>query len=168
MTVEASSSKCAHPPRSNLPRSSSSGPPGACITPSTETCVVVVSFTVAVSFSLSSSLLGYATWSQRHYPPLDLMLDRLFGEDRIDLADSLRSARVRAGGQDPLHGLDARKPTLDGHAGAPDVDLLDRDTRRGRRHVGVRGPVRVRAPVADGESMRRVGLPDAPQAVVLV
>src|SRR6478752_8798020 len=43
MTVEASSSKCAHPPRSKTPRSSSSGPPGPCITPSTETCVVVVS-----------------------------------------------------------------------------------------------------------------------------
>src|SRR6266478_5866852 len=46
MTVPASLSKWAHPPRSNTPRSSSSGPPGACITPSTETCVVVVSFMV--------------------------------------------------------------------------------------------------------------------------
>src|SRR6266508_3632754 len=44
MTVPASLSKWAHPPRSNTPRSSSSGPPGPCITPSTETCVVVVSF----------------------------------------------------------------------------------------------------------------------------
>src|SRR6266498_3028357 len=52
MSVEASSSKCAHPPRSNRPRSSSSGPPGPCITPSTETCAVVVSFMVAVPFSL--------------------------------------------------------------------------------------------------------------------
>src|SRR5438445_4990705 len=51
MTVPASLSKWAHPPRSNLPRSSSSGPPGPCITPSTETCVVVVSFMVAVPFS---------------------------------------------------------------------------------------------------------------------
>src|SRR5256886_7811707 len=46
MTVPASLSKWAHPPRSNTPRSSSSGPPGPCITPSTETCVVVVSFMV--------------------------------------------------------------------------------------------------------------------------
>src|SRR6266511_5070174 len=52
MTVEASSSKCAHPPRSNRPRSSSSCPPGPCMTPSTETCAVVVSFMVAVPFSL--------------------------------------------------------------------------------------------------------------------
>src|SRR5207248_2074981 len=52
MTVEASSSKCAHPPRLNRPRSSSSGPPGSCMTPSTETCAVVVSFMVAVPFSL--------------------------------------------------------------------------------------------------------------------
>src|SRR5205809_4278985 len=42
MTVEASSSKCAHPPRSNRPRSSSSGPPGPCMTPSTETYAAVV------------------------------------------------------------------------------------------------------------------------------
>src|SRR5207244_3855592 len=52
MTVPASLSKWAHPPRSNTPRSSSSGPPGPCITPSTETCVVVVSFMVAAPFSL--------------------------------------------------------------------------------------------------------------------
>src|SRR2546430_6577578 len=55
MAVPASLSKWAHPPRSNTPRSSSSGPPGPCITPSTETCVVVVSFMVAVPFSLSLS-----------------------------------------------------------------------------------------------------------------
>src|SRR5437764_81239 len=48
MAVPASLSKWAHPPRSNAPRSSSSGPPGPCITPSTETCTVVVSFMVAV------------------------------------------------------------------------------------------------------------------------
>src|SRR5437763_9385297 len=34
----------AHPPRSNPPLRSSSGPPRPCITPSTETFVVVVSF----------------------------------------------------------------------------------------------------------------------------
>src|SRR6478735_6350799 len=47
MTVPASWSKWAQPPRSKTPRSSSSGPPGPCITPSTETCVVVVSFMVS-------------------------------------------------------------------------------------------------------------------------
>src|SRR5687767_1550490 len=51
MTVPASLSKWAHPPRSNTPRSSSSAPPGPCITPSTETCVVVVSFMTAATFS---------------------------------------------------------------------------------------------------------------------
>src|SRR2546425_11089826 len=55
MTVPASLSKWAHPPRSNTPRWSSSDPPGPCITPSTETCVVVVSFMVAVPFSLTLS-----------------------------------------------------------------------------------------------------------------
>src|SRR5437773_11837352 len=58
MTVPASLSKWAHPPRSNTPRSSSSGPPGPCITPSTETCAVVVSFMVAVPFLVAWSSSG--------------------------------------------------------------------------------------------------------------
>src|SRR5215211_2762027 len=41
-----------HPPRSNPPLRSSSGPPSPCITPSTVTIVVVVSFMIAVPFSL--------------------------------------------------------------------------------------------------------------------
>src|SRR3712207_4328400 len=41
----------AHPPRSNPPQRSSSGPPSPCITPSTETFVLIVSFMVAVPFS---------------------------------------------------------------------------------------------------------------------
>src|SRR5438477_403447 len=168
MTVEASLSKCAHPLRSNRPRSSSSGPPGACITPSTETWAVVVSFMVAVTFSLSSSLIGWLTWPWSHGSPLALALDCFFREDRVDLADSLGSAHIRASGQDPLHGLGARIATLDGHTGAPDVDLLDRDARRGRRHIGVRHPVRVCEPVAEDKSMRRFGLQDLPVAVVPV
>src|SRR4029453_1157566 len=44
-----------HPPRSNPPLRSSSGPPSPCITPSTETIVMVVSFMIGVPFSLSSS-----------------------------------------------------------------------------------------------------------------
>src|SRR5437762_314553 len=55
MTFPPSLSKWAHPPRSNTPRSSSSGPPGPCITPSTETCVVVVSF---MSQSLLAEFVG--------------------------------------------------------------------------------------------------------------
>src|SRR5439155_8976081 len=41
-----------HPPRSNPPLRSSSAPPSPCITPSTVTIVRVVSFMVAVPFSL--------------------------------------------------------------------------------------------------------------------
>src|SRR5687767_6081147 len=41
----------AHPPRSNPPLRSSSAPPSPCITPSTETFVLVVSFMAAVPFS---------------------------------------------------------------------------------------------------------------------
>jgi hypothetical protein len=47
-----SQSGVVHPPRSNPPLRSSSGLPIPCITPSTETNVVVVSFMVAVPFSL--------------------------------------------------------------------------------------------------------------------
>src|SRR3712207_2775614 len=48
----------AHPPRSNPSLRSSSGPPSPCITPSTETFVLVVSFMVAVPFSLVWSSFG--------------------------------------------------------------------------------------------------------------
>jgi hypothetical protein len=47
MTIPASLSKWAHPRRANTPSSPSTGfTPGPCITPSTETCVIVVSFMV--------------------------------------------------------------------------------------------------------------------------
>src|SRR5919205_2503723 len=49
----SSSSGRAHPPRSNPPLRSSSGPPSPCITPSTETCVIVVSFMRAAPVPLS-------------------------------------------------------------------------------------------------------------------
>src|SRR5829696_157604 len=48
----------AHPPRSNPPLRSSSGPPSPCITPSTETLVLVVSFMVGAPFSLVWSSFG--------------------------------------------------------------------------------------------------------------
>src|SRR6266566_9536608 len=44
-----------HPPRSKPPLRSSSGPPSPCITPSTETLVMVVSFTIVVPFSTTPS-----------------------------------------------------------------------------------------------------------------
>src|SRR5438034_8264532 len=53
-----SNSGLAHPPRSNPPLRFSSRPPFPCTTPSTETCVVVVSFMIAVSFSLGAPLVG--------------------------------------------------------------------------------------------------------------
>src|SRR5713101_4719841 len=66
MTVPASLSKWAHPPRSNPPLRFSSGPPGPCTTPSTETCVVVVSFMIAVPFSLGFVPLGRPSWAADH------------------------------------------------------------------------------------------------------
>src|SRR5215471_16363123 len=51
--VSLSPAPMAHPPRSNpFLRSSSEAPPFPCITPSTVTCVVVVSLMIAVPFPL--------------------------------------------------------------------------------------------------------------------
>src|SRR5437762_6135936 len=44
LPVSSSNRGATHPPRSNPPLRSSSGPPGPCITPSTDTNVVTVSF----------------------------------------------------------------------------------------------------------------------------
>src|SRR6266699_3904104 len=57
--VSLSNTPMAHPPRSNpFLRSSSDAPPFPCITPSTVTCVMVVSFMIAVPFSLGAPLAG--------------------------------------------------------------------------------------------------------------
>src|SRR6266704_1707720 len=56
-----SNSGLAHPPRSNPPLRFSSVPPFPCTTPSTETCVVFVSFIIAVAFSL-----GRPSWAASH------------------------------------------------------------------------------------------------------
>src|SRR5258706_1296534 len=53
-----SNSGLAHPPRSNPPLRFSSGPPFPCTTPSTETCVVVVSFMIAVPLLLGGAPRG--------------------------------------------------------------------------------------------------------------
>src|SRR5215217_6532493 len=54
--VSLSATPMAHPPRSNpFLRSSSDAPPFPCITPSTVTCVMVVSFMIAVPFSLGAT-----------------------------------------------------------------------------------------------------------------
>src|SRR5215813_2410393 len=58
-----SNSARAHPPRSNPPLRFSSGPRFPCTTPSTETCVVVVSFMIAVPFSL-----GRPSWAASPLP----------------------------------------------------------------------------------------------------
>src|SRR5580704_5030319 len=56
----------AHPPRSNPPLRSSSDPPSPCITPSTETFVVIVSFMIVVPFSFGFVLLGRPSWAAAH------------------------------------------------------------------------------------------------------
>src|SRR5215204_7743148 len=71
-----------HPPRSNPPLRSSSGAPSPCITPSTVTIVVVVSFTVAAPFS--------SAWSARRvystYPTPSSDDHRVFGITNVTRA----------------------------------------------------------------------------------
>jgi hypothetical protein len=72
--VSLSATPMAHPPRSNpFLRSSSDAPPFPCITPSTVTWVMVVSFMVAAPFSL-----GFC----RHLIRLDRGAD-LIGRSRL-------------------------------------------------------------------------------------
>src|SRR5260370_17095080 len=153
----------AHPPRSKPPLRSSSGPPNPCITPSTETLVVVVNFMIAAPFSLSLSLVALLTRSQRLSS--HLALDSFFGEDGIDLADGLAQSLVRAHGQGLLHGLGAGEHDLDRHARASWGDLLDADAdcvyRPGRA-------VRVVTAVAEENATRTLDLEDVPVTVWLV
>ena len=62
-------------------RRSSSGPPFPCITPSTETCVVVVSFMIAVPFSLGRALVGGLSPLLRTPPPRSDTASRISFED---------------------------------------------------------------------------------------
>src|SRR3989449_8416110 len=81
VVVSVSATPMAHPPRSNpFLRSSSDAPPFPCITPSTVTCVMVVSFMVAAPFSL-----GFC----RRLIRLDCGAD-LIGRSRVRPANSTR------------------------------------------------------------------------------
>src|SRR5438093_8475364 len=143
--ASSSNSGATHPPRSNPPLRSSSAAPSPCITPSTVTIVMVVSFMVA---------------------PLDLAVDGFFGEDGIDLADGLAQSLVRAPGQGLLHGLGAGEHDLDRHARASRGDLLDADADRVHRHVRVGRAVRGTG-VAQENATRWLDLEDVPVAVRL-
>src|SRR6266851_4065750 len=164
MTVEASLSKCAHPPRSNLPRSSSSRPPGPCITPSTETCVVVVSFMVAVPFSLVWSSFGWCR-SSRQSSPASTGFGRILGQDRVDLLDGLLQAPHSG---ELLHRLDGRKLALDRHPGLPAADLLDGHPHGRHRELAVRRAVLVGEAVAEVEPVRRLDLVHLPEPAGLI
>src|SRR5690242_14308409 len=62
--ASSSNSGLAHPPRSIPGSSSSFRPPFACITPSTETCVLVVSFMVAAPSRWLFSSAASFVWQQ--------------------------------------------------------------------------------------------------------
>src|SRR2546429_3821630 len=156
----------AHPPRSKPPLRSSSGPPNPCITPSTETLVVVVSFMVGAPSSLSLPWVGWWSWSQ--LPLVHLALDSFFREDGIDLADGLAQSLFRAHGQDLLHGLGVGERDLDRHARASLGDLLDADADRVDRHVRVGRAVRVGKAGPEENAMRRVDLQDVPGGLPLI
>src|SRR6266851_3497973 len=80
--VSLSNTPMAHPPRSNpFRRSSSDAPPFPCITPSTVTCVMVVSFIIAVPFSLGAPLVGGLSPLLRTPPPRSDTASRISFED---------------------------------------------------------------------------------------
>src|SRR6476659_1150004 len=69
----------AHPPRSNpFLRSSSDAPPFPCITPSTVTCVMVVSFIIAVPFPWGRPLAGGLTPATNTAGPIRHRLSDFF------------------------------------------------------------------------------------------
>src|SRR5215218_6453654 len=70
--VSLSNTPMAHPPRSNpFLRSSSDAPPFPCITPSTVTCVMVVSFIIVVPFSLGRLVGGLSPLPRTLLPRSD-------------------------------------------------------------------------------------------------
>src|SRR5215212_3388162 len=125
----------AHPPRSKLPLRSSSGPPSPCITPSTETFVLVVSFMVAFPFP--------SVWSCPSPRPAGRSrLREVFGETLQHLGPALPSALAFRARGDALvpHGDPRRTPSefLERHA----HQRLQRPVRakavvRGRDHVAL-------------------------------
>src|SRR5579859_3487345 len=91
-----SNSGLAHPPRSNPRlRSSTCSPPFPCITPSTETCVVVVSFMIAVPFSLGLPSWAAAHPCYEHLRPDPTLASRISFEDF--LVRRLQAIRQRDG-----------------------------------------------------------------------
>src|SRR5215203_3208171 len=126
----------AHPPRSNPPLRSSSGPPSPCITPATETFVLVVSFMVAVPFSL--------VWSCPSPRPAGRGRSRLrevFGETVQDFGPALPSAvAVRARGDTLVpHGDPCRaREFLERHGQqALERPVWTKPIVRGRDHVAL-------------------------------
>src|SRR6478672_12371740 len=141
----------AHPPRSNPPRRSSSGPPFPCITPSTETSVVVVSF-------MRSSFLS--RFRARRSRPLA-------GEERVDLAEGFDYALFHPHLDHLFHPRAAGELGLDRHR-RDAVGLGDRHRRDRRRHLLVRIALVVGEAVREAQPLRRLGLLDPPPAVVLL
>src|SRR5438132_2260724 len=73
-------------------------------------------------------------------------LDRILGQDRVDLADGLLQAPH---GGELLHRLDGRKLALDRYPGLPAADLLDGHPHRRHRELAVRRAVLVCEGVAE-------------------
>src|SRR5918996_36504 len=100
--LSLSNTPMAHPPRSNPPlRSSSDAPPFPCITPSTVTCVMVVSFIVR-----SSLLAGSCRRSiRRTATPISSVaaVGHLFGQDPLGRIELRSQSGVSSMRFEPQH-----------------------------------------------------------------
>src|SRR4051812_5231841 len=114
MTEPAASSKWAHPWRSNPPSSGTpaTGRPGAWITPSTETWIV------AVSFSVPSPVVGSLVGPPEGRPASrSIRLEHDPGRRRSRF-DELQVVRLATLGEEP-------QPFADDHRVDPQVELVD-------------------------------------------
>src|ERR1700730_15121205 len=128
-----SNSGLADPPRSHPGSMSGSRPPFPCITPSTETCVVVVSFMIAVPFSLRAPLVGGRSPLLRTPLPRSDTASRMFS--RLLTVGRLGASPTSRASVGCILRTSSRPIGLDGYApgSGPRVDQVERGVRTGGR-----------------------------------
>src|ERR1700722_1330930 len=157
VVVSSPNTPLAHPPRSNPPlRSSSVAWPFPCITPSTVTCVMVVSFMIAVPFFLGPS------WAASHpcyeHPGRDPTPPRGFLSTTFWYASCERSDTAPVSG--PLRSTSSCAPSANELRDQIDREAPDRSPHmprparrvaRRRSRPWPRAAPRKRRPATDGD-----------------